>query len=110
RPSNIDGLRVDSAIDIAVNKVFTIAQNPRGRDYFDLFSLINKYNYSLDDLRMKAKVKFDWHVDPLQLATRLFEVDTHLDDPILIKKISQKEIIRFFKDEAIKMSPQILSK
>lgn len=36
RPIEIDGLLVDSIIDIATNKLFAISQKPRGRDYFDL--------------------------------------------------------------------------
>lgn len=78
-----DGLLVDSVIDIAANKVFTIVQKPRGRDYFDLYKIIDKYGFKLGDLRMKAKQKFDWDIDPLQLASRLNEVSQHLDDPII---------------------------
>lgn len=107
-PKIVGGILVDSVVDIATNKLFTISQKPRGRDYFDLFSIIKKYHFTIEDLRMKAKLKFDWHVDPLQLATRLFEVDTHLDDPIVDKKFDRKTITDFFQTEAEKMKGEVL--
>lgn len=108
-PTHKDGLLVDSVIDIATNKLFTIAQKPRGRDYFDLFTIIQKYGFTTEQLRMLAKQKFDWHIDPLQLGTRFDEVDKHLDDPILIGKFDTKEVITFFQNEAAGFKNQILS-
>jgi len=108
KPKRIDGLLVDSVIDIATNKLFTIAQKPRGRDYFDLFTIIQKYGFKIEDLRMKAKLKFDWHIDPLQLASRLFEVDTHLDDPIIIGEFDKDVVIKFFHTEAEKLKDELL--
>jgi len=110
KPQLIDGLLVDSAIDIAVNKLFTISQKPRGRDYFDLYCLIQKYGYQLEQLRMMAKQKFDWHVDPLQLASRLNEVDNHLDDPIIMKKMQRHKLVKYFHQEALKFKSDILSR
>ncbi len=107
---NKSGLMIDSAIDIAVNKLFTIAQKPRGRDYFDLYYLVKKYQYKMEDLRMMAKKKFDWHIDPLQLASRFNEVDKHLDDPILLKKMNKNELTVFFRTEAKKMKQEIICK
>lgn len=108
KTKEIDGLLVDSVIDIATNKLFTIAQKPRGRDYFDLYCIIQKYDFNIEDLRMKAKLKFDWHIDPLQLASRLFEVDSHLDDPIIEGELERDEISSFFQLEAEKMKGEVL--
>jgi len=107
-PNKKDGSFVDSAVDIATNKLFTIAQNPRGRDYFDLFHLVHKYKYEVDNLRMKAKAKFDWHIDPLQLASKFFELEKHLDDPIIFGEINRQEIINFFQNEARKLGNLIV--
>ncbi|MBU0578613.1 nucleotidyl transferase AbiEii/AbiGii toxin family protein [Patescibacteria group bacterium] len=109
-PKVKDGLMVDSAIDIAVNKLFTIAQKPRGRDYFDLYCLIQKYGYKTENLRMMAKQKFDWHVDPLQLASRFNEVDNHLDDPIIVQEIKKVRLAEFFHQEAINFKNEIIRK
>lgn len=108
QPKKIDGLLVDSVVDIATNKLFTIVQKPRGRDYFDLFSIIRKYNFDIENLRLKAKLKFDWHIDPLQLASRLFEVNAHLDDPIINENFGRKDIPEFFQTEAKKMKGEVL--
>jgi predicted nucleotidyltransferase component of viral defense system len=110
QPVKKEGLLVDSLIDIAVNKLFTIAQQPRGRDYFDLYSIIKHESYSIDQLRMLAKQKFDWHVDPLQLASRLHEVGLHIDDPILVHKMDKKAIQSYFESAALSFKDQILKK
>ncbi len=108
QPKQKDGLLVDSVVDIATNKLLTIVQKPRGRDYFDLYSIIQKYNFAIKDLRMKAKIKFDWHIDPLQLASRLFEVDTHVDDPIINGSFDKKNMSNYFQTEAEKMKSDVL--
>jgi len=107
-PKRVGGILVDSVTDIATNKLFTIAQKPRGRDYFDLYHILKKNDFSIEDLRMKAKLKFDWHVDPLQLASRLFEVDTHLDDPIIVGNFNKKDMINYFQEIAGKMKNEVL--
>src|SRR3989338_2284045 len=35
----------DSILDIAVNKIETIAQRSRSRDFIDLYMIVKKYNY-----------------------------------------------------------------
>ncbi len=107
-PTKKNGLLVDSVLDIAVNKLFTIVQKPRGRDYYDLYFIIQKYKYTFEQLRMLAKQKFDWHVDPLQLASRLHEVDQHLDDPVLTQDVNNKQLVKFFQKQAIEFNNQIL--
>lgn len=57
---------------------------------------------------MKAKLKFDWHIDPLQLGSRLFEVDAHLDDPIIKESFDRKKMINFFQTEAEKMKAEVI--
>lgn len=109
KPSLRDGLNVDSVIDIAANKLFTISQKPRGRDYYDLFRIIKKYKYDIEKLRMLAKQKFDWHIDPLQIATRFDEIDSHLDDPILTDDEDLGKLTPFFQKEALKLRDEIIS-
>lgn len=108
KPLRKGGLLTDSILDIATNKLFTIAQNPRGRDYFDLYCIIQKYHFTLENLRKLAKQKFDWHIDPLQLGSRFHEVEKHLDDPILVKHIKYALVVKFFQREALKFTSQIM--
>jgi len=107
-PKLLDGLHIDSALDIATNKLFTIVQNPRGRDYYDLYYLIKKYQYQISKLRMLAKLKFDWHIDPLMLASQLNKVPTLLDDPILVGKADAVTVCNYFDLEAKKLSREII--
>ncbi len=108
-PSLRDGLKVDSVLDIAVNKLFTIAQKPRGRDYFDLYMIIKKYNFEIERLRMLAKQKFDWDVDKLLLGSRFYEVNRYKDDPILINKaFDLSQVESFFKKRARELEKELI--
>lgn len=74
-------LSISSEIDIAVNKLFTIYQNPRIRDFTDLYELMKKNDYDIFDLISKAKVKFDWDINYIQLAKQMKKVSIHKDMP-----------------------------
>ena len=97
-------IKIDSLLDIAVNKIFTIYQNPRGRDYFDLyFILIKDKNISVDRLIKLARIKFDTNIDYIQLGTNMLKVNKLKDDPILNNIIDNKLIEDFFLDQAKKI-------
>jgi predicted nucleotidyltransferase component of viral defense system len=101
-------LSVDSLLDIAVNKVHTIAMRPRARDFIDIYFIVREGWYNFSDLLKKAKAKFDWHIDPLQLGSRLLMAREVKDYPKMLKKISPKEWQTFFIDEARKLKSDIL--
>jgi predicted nucleotidyltransferase component of viral defense system len=84
KPARVNGIFVDSLIDIAVNKVFTIYQKPRGRDFFDLYMILKKKKWDIFDLLVKAQTKFDWHIDWVQFGSQLNKVSQLKDDPILV--------------------------
>lgn len=101
----IEKLNVDSLVDIATNKLFTIYQKPRSRDFIDLyFILVEKKEWSIDELIKKARVKFDYHIDPLQLASQFVKVEILRDYPRMIKNIEPRIWQRFFLKEAKKLS------
>lgn len=108
KPSIKNKIRVDSILDISVNKIFTIYQKPRSRDFIDLYMIINKYNYSINNLIKKAKLKFDWHVDPVRLGSQFFKSDKLKDYPKLLIKLEHKKWQDFFKAEAKKLKIKIL--
>jgi len=101
------GLIIDSLYDIAVNKVHTISMQPRARDFIDLFFIIKEKKYGLDDLILKAKLKFDWHIDALQLGTQFLKANEVKDYPRMIKKIAPSEWQDFFVNEARKLGKKI---
>src|SRR3989344_5822547 len=106
--SKYNGLTVDSILDIAVNKVHTIAMKPRARDFIDIYFIIRKMGYDFNDLVKEAKVKFDWHIDPIKLGSRLFQASEATDFPRMLVKISDKEWRDFFIHEAEKFKKQII--
>ncbi|MEX2007477.1 MAG: nucleotidyl transferase AbiEii/AbiGii toxin family protein [Candidatus Levyibacteriota bacterium] len=102
------GIKVDSIEDIAVNKLFTIYQRPRSRDFMDLFMIIKKQNFTIDELIKKAKIKFDSHVDPLKLGSQFFLVKELKDYPKLKENLDEKDWQNFFLDEAKKLGQKII--
>jgi len=102
-------ISVDGIYDIAVNKVHTIALNPRARDFIDIYFIIKEKNYSFEDLIMKAKAKFDWHIDFIQIGVSFTQAAELKDYPRMIKKIDPKEWKQFFIDYAISLRKQIFN-
>lgn len=102
------GIPVDSLIDIAVNKLFSIYQRVQARDYIDIYFIVKKEKYGIDDLIKRAKIKFDWSIDPLQLGTQFVKVKEAKDYPRMILKIPPGEIEEFFLKEAQKFKNKII--
>lgn len=100
-------IAVDSVLDIAVNKVHTIAMKPRARDFIDVYFIIRQYKYDMAILLSHAKAKFDWHIDPLQLGSRLLLAADATDFPRMIKPIDHREWKDFFIKESLKLKKDI---
>jgi predicted nucleotidyltransferase component of viral defense system len=98
-----DNIHIDSVMDIAVNKIFTLTQQVRGRDYFDLYEIHEKYNFDFMDLLKKARLKFDYPINYLQLGKNLIKASECLDDPILLNRIDQTAMESYFFDLAKKI-------
>lgn len=108
KPLKKDGIRIDSITDIAVNKIFTIYQNPRARDYIDLYCIIKAYKgLSLDRLIRMARTKFDAQIDPIQLGTQLLQAKKTMDLPRMFIKINRKLWSDFFIAYAKSLSKDI---
>ena len=102
------GIEIDSVLDIAVNKLFTIYQRTKARDYIDLYCICRKMGFSIADLTAKARIKFDWHIDPLQLGTQFMKAREASDLPRMITPIAAEEWRGFFTEEAKKLRPEVL--
>lgn len=103
-----DGLEIDSLLDIAVNKVFTIYQKPRSRDFIDLYLINKKTGWAIDDLVKKAKIKFDFHIDPLQLGSQFLLAESVKDYPFMKIELNHKDWQDYFMNEAKKLGDKIL--
>src|SRR3989344_7868212 len=101
-------LYVDSLIDIAVNKVFTIYQNPRSRDFIDLYFILKKRGWNIKDLVKKAQVKFDHHINYLQLGAQFMKCLEFKDYPRMIVKIAENEWQDFFIEQAKSFEGEVM--
>jgi len=94
------GLKYDSVLDIAVNKMQTIATKPRSRDFIDLYLIQKTYGYNLVDLMKQARLKFDWYTDPIQLAAKFLLAKEVSDLPKMRVNLPENEWRDFFLDQA----------
>lgn len=91
-----ENLDIDSLYDIAVNKVHTMFMRTRGRDFVDLYFIMQSFDYSLDQLIKDAKAKFDWHIDKVTLASQFVKVKEISDLPTILVPFDQKKMEKFF--------------
>ncbi len=101
------GIETDSLPDIAANKLFTIYQRTAARDYIDLYIICRDKNFLIADLISKARAKFDWHIDPLQLGTQFLKAGDARDLPRMTIAITDDEWRNFFAEEAKKLKPDV---
>lgn len=102
-------LFIDSLSDIAVNKLFTIYQKPRARDFIDLYLTIKQTGWRIEDLAKKAKTKFDWHIDYLQLGSQFLLSEDVKDYPRMIVKLENKVWEDFFVKQAAQFGKRIIN-
>jgi len=108
KPIRKDGILIDSIVDIATNKTFTIFQNPRARDFIDLYFILEKCKeLLLPKLSKLARSKFDSQIDPIQLGTQLLKAKEIRDLPRMVKKINHQQWREFFTNQAKSLSNQI---
>mgnify|MGYP001604282672 FL=1 len=103
-------ITVDSLEDIALNKLFTIYQNPRLRDYMDLYMILTKDGFRLSQLRADAKIKFDWNIDAIQLGTQLLKVKEEKDVPKVVGKFDFDKMEEFYVTCVKEMKSEIIDK
>jgi len=110
KPHKVGHVLIESLIDIAVNKTFTIYQNPRSRDFIDLYLILQKKLWKFDDLLKKARIKFDTHIDPLQLGQQLLQATELKDYPRMLYKTDHKVWQNFWLEEAKRLKNKALTK
>jgi predicted nucleotidyltransferase component of viral defense system len=103
-----NNLSIDSMQDIAVNKLFTIYQQSRARDYIDLYCILREKAWRINELVDYARIKFDMHIDYLQLGTQFIKACDAEDMPHMIQQIPKKEWRNFFVDEAKKLKDKVI--
>lgn len=105
RCKSIEGILVDSLLDIAANKLFSIFERQEIKDYIDLYFLLKKF--TLKKLHRAVTKKFGITIEPITLGTYLIEVKDLEPLPRMIKKITLKKVRNFFLSEARKLKAEI---
>ncbi|MBI5614599.1 nucleotidyl transferase AbiEii/AbiGii toxin family protein [Candidatus Gottesmanbacteria bacterium] len=100
-------LRIDSLLDIAVNKFFTIYQKPASRHFLDLFCILESSTIRWSDLSELARMKFDTVIDPLQLGSQLMLANTVGQLPHMILPIKESQWRLYFLKKAKELKKDI---
>lgn len=107
KPKTKEGIRVDSLLDIAVNKFFTIYQKPSARHFIDLYLTLSDGNYSWDQLRKLSRIKFDTSIDPIQLGSQLTKAKDISDLPNMLIKLPEKKWRDYFLKQAKNLKKEV---
>ena len=102
-------LEIDNLYDITVNKLQTISERPRGRDYIDIFFIFNGKHAPLDEFIADAQKKFNEPIDRLQLAKNFLKVVEYTDTPKILLPFDRKKMDEFFERLARDLEPKILT-
>lgn len=107
KPKIDEGLKIDSLLDLAVNKFFTLYQKPAARHFIDLYLILKEEKIFWEKLFSLARIKFDTVIDPLQLGTSLFQAKDIAGLPKMIVKLDEKNWRNYFCEKALKLKPRI---
>lgn len=94
----IGDIKVDSLLDIAVNKLHTVTQRTTVKDFVDLYFLLQKFG--MWDLIEGVKIKFKQKIEPFILASDFLKIEDFDYLPRMIKKLSLDELKSFFRQKA----------
>lgn len=108
QPKLINGVKVDSLIDIAANKTFTIYQQPGIRHFIDLYLICKTKGWKFKDLIKKARAKFDSPIDPIQMGQQLLKITGLLDLPPMLIDLPENKWRDFWLKEAQNLKDEAL--
>lgn len=101
-------IAVDDIRDIAINKLQTISTKPRTRDFIDLYCIIQKTGWTIQELRQEARNKFDWYVDSVELGSKIMLIKEQEDYPRMLIPFNFKMCEIFWLNEAKNLEKDIL--
>ena len=111
KPVLKDGIFVDSLVDLGVNKAFIISQNPRSRDFIDLYLILAGHKeFSFDRFLKLARIKFDVQIDPIQLGSQLVRAKDIQDLPRMFQEIGHQRWRDYFIERAKSLSKDIFQR
>ncbi len=99
---NIDGIKVDSLVNIATNKILTVFGRLEPKDYIDLYTIFTKTDLSFDEMFELARQK-DTGLSEFHFANTIADVEQFETLPNLKKPFDKKQFVKFYKDLSAKL-------
>lgn len=102
----VQGVDVDSLVDIAANKMTTILQRTDIKDFVDLYFLLKKY--TVWDLLHWSQRKFNIEIDLVWLASGFLKVEKFDYLPKMLVSLELSDLQAFYKDLTKKLGKSFL--
>ncbi|MEW6096285.1 MAG: nucleotidyl transferase AbiEii/AbiGii toxin family protein [bacterium] len=93
----VDNLKIDSFLDITVNKLCAIADRSEAKDYVDVYSVLKNSEFSLKWLMDLAEKKCEIKGISCILKTRLLQIPEGLENIPLMVDVTRYSIKDFFE-------------
>lgn len=102
----IDGVMVDSKIDIATNKLLAMQQRTTVKDFVDLYFLLQ--DFTIWNLMEGVRAKFKIKMDPFVIGSDFLKVEEFEYLPKMIKSLTLEKLKLFFRQQAEKLGRKSL--
>lgn len=102
----VQGVDVDSMVDIAANKITAILQRIAIKDFVDLYFLLKKY--TIWDLLHWSQQKFRIEVDLVWLGSALLKAEKFENLPKMLIPLDLLELKSFYQDLAKKLGKSVV--
>ena len=89
-------IKFSSYQDIAVNKLNSLSERKRGRDYLDLYYILTKEKLDIKQLEILYRTKYDMYAPKNALAKAFSSVLEASDQPRFLGDIKWSKIQKFF--------------
>lgn len=104
----LQGVEVDSLVDISANKITTILQRTDVKDFVDLYFLLKKY--TIWDLLHWSQQKFRMEIDLIWLGSAFLKAEKFDYLPRMLVPLKLSELKDFCKDMAEKLGMKAVKK
>lgn len=105
--TNLQGVSVDSLLDIGANKIMTIMQRTEVKDYVDLYFLLKQHTFW--DLLNHSQHKFKIEIDLILLASNFLRANQFDYLPKMLVPLKIGDLQEFYKDLAKKIGLNVVS-
>lgn len=100
-------LRVDSLLDIAVNKLMAMIERFEPKDFVDLHFLLSE-SFQASELSEGVNKKFGFKIEPLTLGSEFMKVQRVSFLPVMIRDLNLDELKSFFAKLAEELRPRVI--